>query len=261
MKGDTGKRTRRRTEGERAGGATARELVKMPTAVIVNTDSPLGLAVIRNVCRHGFRVVSLAVRGQEETTEGSSGVEQLKYTNPEFRGLISYAYVDEADLADPKKMIGKSDVLADLQTIDLLISLNGTEDTFVKWDLDLVKEWFAEGVITDRSAVIVGRSSDKTVYTTNKALEVYADHLEKMLSGKGVYVSNMIQLGAMAGDEEYVADSLTNEALRKDFRVAKINSVSTLISFLVFYLMPGFLLGFIVDARKWVYSLGKSKDD
>ena len=226
----------------------------MSTVVIVNTDSPLGLATIRSACRLGLHVVSLSVRGHDKL------LRRLPYTNPELDGLVRYVYADEADLHDPAAVVERSGLLDGLATVELLVTLNATEDVFEKWDLVLVEELFKRHVLTARSAVVLGRSSEKTIYTTNGALERYVERLAQKLGAGGVYVSNLVQLGAMAGDEEYVANSLTGELLRNDFRVAKIDSLAALLSYVVFYLLPGLMLGYAVDAKRYI-AAPKSKND
>lgn len=226
----------------------------MSTVVIINTNSPLGLATIRSACRQGLDVVSLSVKGHAEH------IGRLPYTNPELDGRVRYVYADEADLQDPAAVVERSGLLDGLATVKLLVTLNATEDVFEKWDLVLVEELFRRQVLTARSAVVVGRSSDKTIYTTNGALERYVERVAQKLSAGGVYVGNLVQLGAMAGDEDYVAESITGELLRNDFRVAKVDSVAALLSYLVFYLLPGLMLGYAVDAKRYLGG-SKSKSD
>lgn len=224
-------------------------------ALVINSNSELGLSVIRNACNDGFAVISLS-SGNEPSL-----LDDLHFTNPEDRGLITYLNIKNDDLSNPTSIIENSPVLKNLKHIDLLISLNPTDDVFVKWDLDLLKKFYTLDLINKNSTVVITTSSDKTVFTTNKTLELYTENIQNVLSKHDIYVSNMVQLGAVKGDEEYIANSLTNEAFRTHFKVPKITSFCDLISLLVFYLMPGFLLKYTTEILKTLNTYTKEKND
>lgn len=226
------------------------------TAVVINTNSPLGLQVLRNLCLASYdNVISISVKGDD------SFICDFKYTNPEFKDKIEYAIISPDDLSNPSAIISNSQVLSSLSTVDILISLNPTEDNFVKWDLNLVKQFALNGLINNDSAVIIGRSSYKTVYTINKTLDVSVENLLNVLSSNGIYTSNMVQLGSIEGDEKFVADTLTNESFRKYFRVDKISSVKDLFAFFIFYLMPTWLLGYTICAQRSLSNMLKPKQE
>lgn len=227
------------------------------TAVIINTNSDLGLAVLRNVCANGYNnVISISIENDCKI------IDEFYYTNPEFRDLISYVTINIDNLNNPNLIISNSTILKNLNLIDLLISLNPTDDTFVKWDLDLVKKIYIDNLLNKNSIVIISRASEKTVYTTNKTLELYTENIENVLTKKNIYVSNMIQLGSIKGDENYVADNIINEIYRPYFKTENLNSFTNILSFLVYYLMPGFLLKFSIELSNYFSNyLKKEKND
>lgn len=224
------------------------------TAVIINTNSDLGLAVLRNVCANGYNnVISISIENDNKI------IDKFYYTNPEFRNLINYVYININNLNNPNLIISNSTILKNLHSIDLLISLNPTDDIFIKWDLDLLKKIYTDNLLNKNSIVIISRASEKTIYTTNKTLEIYTENIENVLTKNNIYVSNMIQLGSMKGDENYVADTLINEIYRPYFKTENLNSFNNILSFLVYYLMPGFLLKFSIDLSNYFNSYFKKE--
>lgn len=230
------------------------------TALIINANSPLGLQVVRKTCFFGYDVLALGVHDEDNYFDNS--LEFAKYTNPELIGKFTYELLDPSILSNQEEII-KSCSISTKAPFDLVISLNPTEKTFIKWDLNLVYALLKMKLLnTIDTTVIIGRSSSLTTYTDNKALDKNVANLGKSLAETNVDFVDLIQVGSVPGDEEYVADTYTNELLRKQFKVSNVGTFGDLLSYIIFYFAPGFLLTTILYLKSlFITDAGKPKQE
>lgn len=206
-------------------------------ALLINANSPLGLEVFQRICRLGYTVTALLVDATD-----ANYFRHIEYTNPEFRGCYRLVELEPDSVADANRVISNSKIEA-ASPLDLVVSLNGTEQTCQKWDIELVYQLFKKGLISPNdSSVIIGRNAPKSLDTTNTALEASVASLGKLLGEAGIGFHDFTQVSSLPGDEAYMADTYTNELLRTQFKVSKVASVLDLANWLIYYFAPAFLL-------------------
>lgn len=216
----------------------------MKSALVVNPGSLIGVSVVGKLVRLGYSVTAI-------TPESSSYLAKtLPDTNPEFYSGNQYTepkliVFEDSLLESPVDIIEKCR-LEELAPIDVVISLNQTEQSFVKWDLILVDALFKQNYIKNKDGVVIfGRDSDLTASTENVALEKAVWKMAPEFTKAGINFNNCTQIGALPGDESYVADSYVTEVMRNEYKVDKVNSPKTLLCYALYYYVPGFLLGLV----------------
>lgn len=223
------------------------------TALIINSDSVVGLASIRRIARLGYHVYSLSIKDNSPLNY------ELPFMNPELEDQITYIQISNDILNNPVTII--SNYLSDLGSFDVVVSLNSTEDSFVGWDFDLIKKLTQQSLINEKSTVILARSSIKTIETENKTLEKISNSIESILTKNNIFCSNLVQVGAMEGDENYIADTIANEVYRYQFKTDKITSIFDIFSYLTFFYLPNFMLSLAVLVKNQLDSYRKIKSD
>jgi hypothetical protein len=228
-------------------------------ALVINADSPLGIQVIRKTCLLGYHVTALAV---DKLNDYHNPIKLINYTNPELKYFVNVQFIDPSILSDQDKIISSLNLLNN--SYDLIISLNPTADVFEKWDLNLIFALYKKNLFNNsNTTIIIGRSSELTLTTDNKALENTVKKLGETLSKSNIDFIDFIKVGAIPGDEEFIADTYSNEILRKQFKVSKINSIFDIINYIIFYYIPGFLLSTILSIKNYIETRIpiKQKDD
>lgn len=213
-------------------------------AVVLNSNSVLGVTVLRKLCKKGFKVLSIAAK------DDAYFALQFAYINPEFNHLVKTILVDKADLNDPKLIISK--YLSNFQFIDQIVSLNATHELFVKWDIDLIEELFVENYIDSKSTVIIGRDTQEKIYSTNKSLEIAVQNLGKLLTPGGVTFKNLIEVEPIVHREDYVAETLTKDVFGATFKYDKFLSFIGLLNSVTFHFMPAIFLNFALSIRNYI---------
>lgn len=229
-------------------------------ALVINANTPLGLQVVRKVSFFGYDVLALGVHDDDDDRYFDNSLELAQYSNPELKGKFTLELVDPAILSNQEEILKTTSILSKTP-FNLIISLNPTEDNFIKWDLNLIYALLKMELInTADTTVIVGRNSTLTTDTYNKALEKNVTNLGKALAETGIDFADLIQLGSVPGDEEYIADTYATELLRKQFKVLKVTSVGDLINYIIFYYFPSFLLSTVVYLESFFITNDTAKE-
>lgn len=218
----------------------------MKNALVINPNSIIGLAVIRQLIRLGYTVTTAAPR--------SSSYEPtlISDTNPEFELLPKLAVFDDVVIDSPDEIIEQCH-LEEIAPIDVVIDLNPTEQSFIKWDLNLLYALLKRGFLSEKDGiVVVGRDSEQTTSTENLSLEKTLQKMAPEFTGAGISFNDYTQVGSISGDEAYVAGSYTMEVVRNGLKVEKVNSLETLLNYVLYYYVPGFLLGFVLHFKSLI---------
>lgn len=214
-------------------------------ALIINTESEIGLSVIRKIANLGYHVYSLVL------DDNSYSTENLQFQNPELKELLNIIKVDPSIIESPLKVYEQH--LEDL-SFDLVISLNPTEKTVVKWDLELIKYLTSINYIGLNTTVILARNSYEQLSTYNKSLENICESIDKTLNKNNILCINLIQLGCLEGDESFIAETISTEVSRLNFKTDKpLQSVEDYLSYLIFYYLPGFLLFLAIFLQEYYH--------
>lgn len=200
------------------------------SAIVINSNNTLALAVIRRLCRLGYAVYPLV------SNLDSCTIEHLQYTNPE---LVHQFHIIKLDLSD-------SNTVDTIKTVvpkaDVVVDLNGSEEELDKWDLDILKELYRKNVIEKDSAVVIGRTMMDGGYTTNRALQEIVSNIGDVIAQRGTHFADLMNVSALPDDQNYVADVLLQEVARSTFKVEKIIGLADFVKYVVYYYIPGFLL-------------------
>lgn len=200
------------------------------TAIVINSNNTLALAVIRRLCRLGYLVYPLVSISDTYT------IEHLQFTNPE---LSDQFHIIELDLTNSKPVDA---IKAVIPKADVVVDLNGTEKELDKWDLDILKELYRNNVIEKDSAVVVGRTMLDGGYTTNRALQEIVSNIGDVMAQRGTHFADLINVSALPDDQNYVADVLLQEVARSTFKVDKVINFGDFVKYVIYYYIPGFLL-------------------